>query len=241
MIIYPAVDIRGGKCVRLYQGEFDKEKTYAAEPYKMAKKWEAQGAEFLHLVDLDGARSGVPQNIEAVRKIVESVKIPVELGGGIRTIDSLERVLNLGVKRAILGTSLVRDSAFVKEAVKKFGNRIVAGIDARHGKVSVDGWNRTTDTDAIDLAQELESLGIERLIYTDILCDGTLKGINFSGFRDLAGCLDISIIASGGVTTLDDIVKLKELEPMGVDGVIIGKALYEGVISLKGAIDVARS
>ena len=241
MIIYPAVDILGGKCVRLYQGEFDKEKVYSTEPYKMAQKWEAEGAEFLHLVDLDGARSGSPQNLAAVRKIVESIEIPVELGGGIRTLQALEEVLDLGVRRAILGTALVGNSEFVKAAARTFGDRIVAGIDARHGKVSVEGWNQTTQRDATELAQELQSLGIGCLIYTDILCDGALKGINFEGFKSLALNLDISIIASGGVTTLDDIKRLKELEPLGIEGVIIGKALYEGVISLPGAVEIAKS
>ncbi len=240
MIIYPAVDIRGGKCVRLYQGEFDKEKIYSAEPHRMAQKWESDGAEFLHLVDLDGARTGVPQNLEAVGKIIDTVGIPVQLGGGIRTLASLEKVLDLGVTRAILGTALVKDSDFVQAAVEKFGDRVVAGIDARRGKVAVDGWHRTTEVGTVELAQELQSLGIEHLIYTDILSDGALQGIHLEGFRNLALNLEISIIASGGVTTLDDIMQLKELEPMGVDGIIIGRALYEQVVSLKEAIEAAK-
>lgn len=241
MIIYPAVDIRGGKCVRLYQGEFDKEKIYSSEPYEMAKKWESQGAEFLHLVDLDGALCGLPRNIEAVKKIVESVNIPVELGGGLRTMESLEKVLSLGVERAILGTALIKDPEFAKAAGQKFGDRIIAGIDARYGKVSIDGWSRTTELNAIDMAQDLQSLGIGRIIYTDILCDGALKGINFKAFKELATDLEIPVIASGGVTDLEDIIRLKELEPLGIDGVIIGKALYEGAISLKEAIETAKA
>ncbi len=241
MVIYPAVDIRGGKCVRLYQGEFDKEKVYSGKPYEMARKWENQGAEFLHLVDLDGALSGSPQNIEAVRKIAESVKIPSELGGGIRTFESLTEVLSLGIERAILGTVIVKDLDFVKRACHEFGDRVVAGIDVRHGQVSVDGWSQTTELNAIDVAKELQSLGIRRIIYTDILSDGALRGINFQAFKNLAESLDIPITASGGVTTLEDIVRLKELESLGVDGVIIGKALYEGRISLREAIEVARS
>ncbi len=240
MVIYPAVDIRGGKCVRLYQGEFDKEKVYSDEPYKMAQKWESEGAEFLHLVDLDGALRGSPQNLAAVRKIAETVGIPVELGGGIRDMESLEQVMAAGVERAILGTAIITDPDFVRAACDRFGERVAAGIDARSGKVSISGWSETTELDAIDVALKLKSLGIQRIIYTDILSDGTLGGINFEAFRNLAGRLNIPITASGGVTTVDDIVRLKELEPDGVDGAIIGKALYEGMISLREAIEAGR-
>lgn len=240
MVIYPAVDIRGGKCVRLYQGEFDKEKIYSDEPFQMAKKWEGKGAEFLHLVDLDGAEVGSPQNLEAVKKIVDTVNIPVELGGGIRDMKSLEKVLSLGVERAILGTAIIAEPEFVEDACAKFGDRVAAGIDAREGKVSIKGWKETTRLGAIELAKKLESLGIGRIIYTDILSDGALRGINFEAFREMAGSINIPVIASGGVTTREDLIRLKELEPLGVDGAIIGKALYEGVISLEEAIKTAR-
>lgn len=240
MVIYPAVDIRGGKCVRLYQGQFDKEKVYCNEPYEMARKWESEGAEFLHLVDLDGAASGSPQNLAAVKKIVDIVNIPVELGGGIRDMDSLEKVLALGVERAILGTALIADPDFVQQACTKFGSRVAAGIDAREGKVAISGWNEETKFDVIDIALRLKSLGVRRIIYTDILSDGTLGGIDYKAFSNLANQVNIPITASGGVTTLGDIIRLKQLEPLGVDGVIIGKALYEGAISLKEAIKIAK-
>jgi len=240
MIIYPAVDIRGGKCVRLYQGEFDKEKIYSDDPFQMAKKWESKGAEFLHLVDLDGAEVGLPRNLEAVKKIVDTVGVPVELGGGIRDMESLEKVLGLGVKRAILGTAIIAEPEFVKNACSKFGDRVAAGIDARGGNVSIKGWKETTELDAIELAMKLKSLGIGRIIYTDILSDGALRGINFESFKKMASSVNIPVIASGGVTTSQDLVRLKELEPLGVDGAIIGKALYEGMISLEEAIKTAR-
>lgn len=241
MIIYPAIDIRGGKCVRLYQGEFDKEKIYSDEPFQMAKKWESEGAEFLHLVDLDGAEVGLPKNLEAVKKIVDAVNISVELGGGIRDMKSLEKVLGLGVERAILGTAIIAEPEFVEDACARFGDRVAAGIDARGGKVSIKGWKETTKLDAIELAMKLKSLGIGRIIYTDILSDGALRGINFGAFKEMASNVNVPIIASGGVTTREDLVKLKELEPLGVDGAIIGKALYEGMISLEEAIKTARS
>jgi phosphoribosylformimino-5-aminoimidazole carboxamide ribotide isomerase len=241
MVIYPAVDVRGGKCVRLYQGEFDKEKIYSNEPYEMAKKWESEGAEFLHVVDLDGAASGFPQNLETVKKIVETVKIPIQLGGGIRNMKSLERVLTLGVERAILGTTVVTNPVFIKEACGRFGPKVAAGIDARGDKVSISGWSETTELEVIDVAMKLKSLGVACIIYTDILSDGTLRGINFEAFRNLANCVNIPIIASGGVTTLEDIIRLKELEPIGIAGAIIGKALYEGLISLKEAIKAAKN
>lgn len=241
MVIYPAVDIRGGKCVRLYQGRFDSEKVYSNEPYEIAKKWESEGAEFLHLVDLDGALYGSPKNLEAVERIVQTVEIPVELGGGIRDMESLENVLGVGVERAILGTAIIADPDFVKEACARFGSKVAAGIDARRGKVSISGWKENTDLDAVDVASKLKLLGITRIVYTDILSDGALSGINFEAFENLVNSVKLPVIASGGITTLKDIIRLKELEPLGVDGAIIGKALYESAISLKQAIETAKS
>lgn len=240
MIIYPAIDVMGGKCVRLYQGQADKVKVYADNPADMALRWVEEGAEFLHVVDLDGAFRGSPQNLAAIGNIVKSVNIPVQLGGGLRTLDDLDRVFDAGVSRAILGTSAITNPELVKAACEKHPGKIVIGLDARDGKVSIKGWVENTNIYAVDLAMQLEAYGISRIVYTDILTDGTQKGVNVFATEELAENINIPVIASGGVSTLGDIRQLKPLQPSGVEGVIIGRALYEGNFTLGEAIEIAR-
>lgn len=240
MIIYPAIDVMGGKCVRLYQGRADKIKVYADNPADMALRWAEEGAEFLHLVDLDGAFRGSPQNLAAIENIVKSVDIPVQLGGGLRTLDDLDKVFKTGVSRAILGTSAITDPELVKASCEKYPGKIVIGLDARDGKVSIKGWVEDTNIYAVDLAMQLEAYGISRIVYTDILSDGTQKGVNVFATEELAENISIPVIASGGVSTLSDIRQLKPLQPSGVEGVIIGRALYEGNFTLGEAIELAR-
>ncbi len=241
MIIYPAIDIMDGKCVRLQQGKFDQLKIYSNDPSEIAKKWEAEGARFLHVVDLNGAAAGRPVNLEAIEKLVRSVHIPVQIGGGIRNILSIEQMFDLGVKRVVLGTTVITSPELVAEACLNFGaQNIVAAVDAYQGKVSVSGWREKTSYKAIEIAQKLSLLGLKKLIYTDIASDGMLGGVNLKAVQNLIKSVDISVIVSGGVSTIDDIRKLKRFEEMGVEGIIVGKALYEGTITLKEAIEAGK-
>lgn len=230
MIFFPAVDIKGGKCVRLSQGMADKETVYGENPADRASLWESKGAEYIHVVDLDGAFEGVRKNREIIKEITQRVKAPVQLGGGIRTIEDIEDVLSLGVKRVILGTSVAQRKGFAEEAIKKYGDRIAVSIDAKSGYVALEGWVKVTDIKAVDLAKELERVGLKTLIYTDIAKDGMLSGPNFEEIKTLKENVNIDIIASGGVSTKEDILKLKGL---GVYGAIIGKALYNGNLELE--------
>lgn len=240
MIVYPAVDIMGGKCVRLKQGKPEQSKVYAAEPAKQAKVWEDQGAEFLHVVDLDGAFQGEPKNLEAVEKLVKAVNIPVQLGGGIRDMTTLDKVFKIGVERAILGTSIIIQPEFVAEACKKYTPRVVAALDARDGTVSTCGWKKDTKVEAIDIAEELKESGISKIIFTDITSDGTLRGVNVASVISILGRVNIPVIVSGGVATLEDLALIKEIEPLGAEGIIIGTALYEGAFTLEQAIEVVK-
>lgn len=239
MIIFPAIDILAGKCVRLHQGRYDEVTVYADDPSEFAKVWQSQGAEWLHVVDLDGARDGRPVNLAAVAKLAAQVDLPVQYGGGARTEADLKRLFNIGVRRIVLGTTLITDPEFTAKAVAKFGDRLVAGIDARNGKAAVAGWREDTDVDATDLAVELQSRGIARVIYTDISVDGTRRGPNLEATRTLAESLAIPVIASGGVSALSDIQALMALEGVGVEGVIIGSALYEKSFQLAEALKAA--
>lgn len=236
MIIYPAIDIKDGKCVRLFKGKMDEVTVFSDGPVEMAKKWEEAGARFLHVVDLDGAVEGEPQNLEIVRKIVAAVSVPVQLGGGIRSFESVEEALSAGVRRVILGTIAVKDPALLQKVVGLYGESIAVGIDAREGKVAVSGWIENTPLDAVAVAKRMENVGVKRVIYTDIERDGTLIGPNLSGLRKLLESTTIPIIASGGISVVSDIQKLKELEGLGLEGAIIGRALYVGTISLREAI-----
>lgn len=239
MIIFPAIDIRGGKCVRLLKGDFAKETVFSDKPEEMAKKWQAQGAQFLHLVDLDGALAGRPQNLATVEKILAAVDIPVELGGGIRTLESIDEVLALGVRRVILGSVAVRDPELVKTACAKYGDRIVVGIDAKDGIVAVDGWGVSGDVEATALAKEMKKAGVKTIIYTDISRDGTLAGVNVEATAKLARESGVAVVASGGVKSIADIEALKPYETAGIEGVIVGKSIYMGTLDLAEAIEIA--
>lgn len=240
MIVIPAIDLAGGKCVRLRQGDMNQQTVYGDDPAAMARHWADQGAEMLHVVDLDGAMGGQSANLPAIAAIVNALSIPVELGGGLRTAADVQRVLDLGVHWAIMGTSALRNPEAVKEAVAAHGERIIVGLDARDGRVAVSGWVETSDVSVLDLAREMEALGVRRLICTDIATDGMMVGPNVESLRAIAEAVGCGVIASGGVSKLEDIVALKALEPLGVIGAITGKAIYEGTLDLKEAIAAAR-
>lgn len=240
MIIFPAIDIRDGKCVRLFKGDFNQETVFSDKPEEMAEKWQAEGAEFLHLVDLDGALAGKSQNLATVKKIIAAVNIPVELGGGIRTMENIDEVLALGVKRVILGSVAVKNPELVKEACAKYGERIVVGIDAKDGIVAVDGWGVSGNVDVITLAKEMAKVGVKTIIYTDISRDGTLAGVNVEATAKLARESGINIVASGGVKSTADIKALLPYEKDGIEGVIVGKSIYMKTLDLAEAIEIGR-
>lgn len=239
MIIFPAIDIRGGKCVRLLKGDFAQETVFSDNPAEMAKKWEAAGARFLHLVDLDGALAGRSVNLLTVKSIIDAVSIPVELGGGIRTMANIDAVLAMGVQRVILGSVAVKNPELVREACAKYGERVVVGIDAKDGIVAVDGWGVSGDVDVITLAQEMAKAGVKTIIYTDISRDGTLEGVNVEATARLARESGVNIVASGGVKSTEDIEALKPYEKDGIEGVIVGKSIYMGTLDLGEALAIA--
>lgn len=230
MIIFPAIDIKGGRCVRLEQGLADKETVYGENPAERAALWESKGAQYIHLVDLDGAFEGVRKNREIIKSITSRVKVPVQLGGGIRTIDDIEDVLSMDVSRVILGTSVVQREGFAEEAIKKYGDKIAVSIDAKSGYAALEGWTKVTDIRAVKLAERLEDIGLKTLIYTDISKDGMLSGPNFEEMEIMKKSVNMDIIASGGVSTFGDIARLRN---MGLYGAIIGKALYNGNLVLE--------
>ena len=240
MIIFPAIDIRGGKCVRLEEGRFDRETVFADNPLEAARRWVDAGSEWLHIVDLDGARAGQPVNLEVVKKIAETFDVKIQLGGGVRTLESVAAILSSGVQRVILGSVAVRSPELVSQVCAKYGERIVIGIDARNGEVAVDGWEKSGLLQADELALRMKAAGATRIIYTDISRDGMLTGVNVAATLQLADKSGLKIIASGGVRGMEDIQALQPLTERGVEGVIIGKALYTGTISLKDALRVAR-
>ncbi|MDP2768013.1 MAG: 1-(5-phosphoribosyl)-5-[(5-phosphoribosylamino)methylideneamino]imidazole-4-carboxamide isomerase [Candidatus Methanoperedens sp.] len=240
MLIIPAIDLMGGKVVRLFQGKFNRQKVYSADPVKAAKDWAKQGAKFLHIVDLDGASSGVLKNIEVLKKIVNQAGIGVEFGGGVRSMEAISRLLSLGVARVILGTRAASDAKFLKQAWKKFGEKIIVSIDAKCGKVLTQGWNCKAAKTTLNFARELKAIGFKQLIYTDISKDGTLAGPNISGIKELLKETQLKVIASGGVSDLKDLIKLNKLSQQGLSGVIVGKALYEGKFTLAEALKVMR-
>lgn len=241
MIIFPAIDIRGGRCVRLTEGRFDQETVFADNPVDMACKWASAGAEYLHVVDLDGALAGKPVNLEVVSAIAKAVSVPVQLGGGIRTLDNIEQVLSAGVTRVILGSVAVRSPELVREACRRYDNRIVVGIDARDGQAAVDGWEAAGGVGAEELAKKMAAAGVARIIYTDISRDGTLQGVNVAATASLTKAAGIPVIASGGVKSLADITALKAADSEGgIEGVIVGKAIYTGAVDLAAAIRLAK-
>ncbi len=237
MIVIPAIDLRGGKCVRLIQGNADAETVFSDDPVATAVKWQSKGAGFLHVVDLDGAFTGSPKNLDVVEKMVNALNIPIEMGGGIRDQESIESVFRAGVQRAILGTSALKDPAFAEAMCREYGSRIAVGIDAKDGMVATHGWTKVAEKPAIDFAVEMERAGVKTIIYTDIRKDGMLTGPNIEATKKIAQVTqDVELIASGGVSSLQDIINLRVLEPFGVIGVIIGKALYTGDLQLEDAI-----
>jgi phosphoribosylformimino-5-aminoimidazole carboxamide ribotide isomerase len=229
MVIYPAVDIKDGKCVRLVQGKFDAVTVYSDSPVDMAFKWEKIGAEYLHVIDLDGARNGKIKNIGIIGDIASKLSIPIQVGGGIRTLETIQQLLGKGVQRVILGTAAVRDRKLVAEAVRLFGESIVIGIDAKGGRVAIEGWEKTSDFTSIAFAKMMQDIGVKTIIYTDIARDGMLKGPNLKAMEEMAREVDVDVIASGGVGCHKDVEDLKKT---GVAGVIIGKALYTGNVDL---------
>jgi phosphoribosylformimino-5-aminoimidazole carboxamide ribotide isomerase len=236
MDVIPAIDLLDGRCVRLYQGDYDKSQVYGENPVEMAQQWEAQGANKLHLVDLDGAKQGKPVNLEVIKAIIQEIKIPVQVGGGLRSLESVRQLLDIGVNQVILGTIAVENPNLVLELCQTFPQKIMVGIDARDGKVATKGWLETSEVLATDLAQDMEKLGVAGIIYTDIKRDGTLIGPNKGALRELAEKVKIPIIASGGISSLTDVLSLLSLESLGVTGMITGKALYTGDLNLSEAI-----
>lgn len=236
MILFPAIDIRNGRCVRLTEGKFECETVFAEDPSEMAVRWADAGAEYLHVVDLDGALVGQSANTEVIKRIIAKVKIPVQVGGGIRTLDNIENMLALGVARVILGSVAVRDQELVREACQKFPGRVVVGIDAKNGEVAVEGWGIGGGIGAIELAKKMAAVGVEHIIFTDISRDGMLSGVNVEATAELAKASGIKVIASGGVSSLADIKALQAHAADGIEGCIIGKAIYTGALDLKEAL-----
>lgn len=236
MDVIPAIDLLEGRCVRLFQGDYERSQVFDENPVAVARRWEAEGATRLHLVDLDGAKAGKPENWQAIEAIARAVSIPIQVGGGLRDADRVSALFDLGVRAAILGTVAVENPALVGQLSAKFPGQIIVGIDAREGKVATRGWLETSEVMAVDLAKQMEEMGAAAIIYTDIKRDGTLKGPNLDALRELASAVSTPVIASGGVSTVSDLLSLLGLVPLGVSGVIVGKALYTGDVSLERAI-----
>lgn len=241
MLIIPAIDLKAGKCVRLLQGRKEDETVFSSDPAAVARRWASEGAELLHVVDLDGAFEKRPRNTDSVQKIVAAVPIPVQVGGGIRDAETIERYLDLGVSRVILGTEAIRNPQLVEAACRDFPGRIVVGIDARNGMVAIEGWVETTGTSAVALARRFEDCGVAAINFTDIQRDGMQSGPNLLETRKLAESISIPVVASGGVAGIEDIRNLLALEPFGVTGIITGKALYTGDLDLAQAIALTKT
>lgn len=237
MRIYPAIDIKDGKCVRLFKGQFSDVTVYGDSPAEMAKKWEAQGGEYIHVVDLDGALRGHGVNADIIKNICSSVNVPVQTGGGIRTMEDIEAKLSCGISRVIIGTKAVSDREFVKRTIDKYGEKIVIGIDAKDGMVAIEGWEKTSNFTAIEFAEKMVSIGVKTIVYTDIATDGTLAGPNVSAMSEMVKAVNADIIASGGIGSLEHI---KSLMPTGVEGVIVGKALYTEKVNLTEAVKAVK-
>ena len=239
MKIIPAIDIQNGNCVRLRQGDFAQETIFDKNPLNIAKKWVDEGAERLHLVDLDGARYGSPINLDIISNICkEFPKTPIQIGGGIRDLETAENYLLAGATYIIIGTKAVEEPKFVKELCKKFPGNIIVGVDAKNGEVATDGWESVSDKNVVELSKEFENIGVSEIVYTDIEKDGMMKGLNMDATLNLAKSVNIPIIASGGVSCLDDVRKMKPYIGSGISGIIIGRALYEKKITIKEAKDV---
>jgi phosphoribosylformimino-5-aminoimidazole carboxamide ribotide isomerase len=233
MIILPAIDIKDGQCVRLFQGDYAQVTTYDSDPVQVARRWQDAGSSWLHLVDLDGAKAGYPVNAELIKRIRAATTLHIEVGGGIRTLDHIEQMLDLGVDRVILGTVAITDRALLQEALACWQERIVVGLDARDGYVAITGWLETSQVKAVDLAAELSALGVQRFVYTDIARDGALTGPNLKALTEMQQAVTSALVASGGVSSLAD---LQALAQSGVEGTIVGKAIYTGAVDLATAI-----
>lgn len=238
MIIIPAIDLKEGQCVRLRQGIMEDSTVYSDNPVEVAKRWEHMGADIIHVVDLDGAIAGKPVNHKIIKDITESVDIRIQIGGGIRDLKTVEEYINIGVYRIVLGTIAVKNPLLVEDACNSYPGQIAVGIDAKDGMVAIKGWTEKTEEKATEFATELEDLGVSIIIYTDISRDGMLTGPNISAVKEMAMSLSIPIIASGGVSSIDDLLALHALEDFGVEGAIVGKALYTGDIDLKKALEI---
>ncbi len=236
MIIFPAIDIKNGQVVRLIQGKFDQVTEYSNDPVSVAKQWEQRGAQWLHVVDLDGAKSGQIQNKDVILKIVKAVHIPVQMGGGVRSSADVDNMLNGGVSRVVLGTRAIEDRAFFKETLAKGKEKVAVSLDCNKGMVAQRGWTTTSNIKATDVVKELEALGLKCLIYTDIARDGMLTGPNIKELNDILNATQIPVIASGGISCLNDIKELMKLVPKGLIGAITGKAIYEGKLNLEEAL-----
>ena len=241
MVIIPAIDLKDGKCVRLAQGDFSRMTVYAENPAEIAVQWQAQGAERIHIVDLDGSLAGSPRNREVILNLVRAVRIPIEVGGGIRDIKTVEFYVSHGIRWVILGTAALKNEVFVKEACQVFRGHVMVGIDAKDGLAAIEGWTEKTSESAVDVARRYEDYGLEAVIYTDIKRDGMETGINIEATRIFAEAIEIPVIASGGVAGIEDIKKVVEIETDGIMGIIVGKALYTGGLYLPEAIMMAKS
>lgn len=237
MLLIPAIDLKDGQCVRLKQGDMDQATIFSEDPAAMARKWVDLGARRLHLVDLNGAFAGKPKNLEAIEAILDEVgdEIPVQLGGGIRSLETIEKYLDAGLSYVIIGTAAVKDPGFLQDACSAFAGSIIVGLDAKDGKVATDGWSKLTGHEVIDLARKFEDYGVESIVYTDIGRDGMLQGINIEATVKLAQAVGIPVIASGGLSNIYDIEKLCEVEELGVEGVICGRAIYSGDLDFASA------
>jgi phosphoribosylformimino-5-aminoimidazole carboxamide ribotide isomerase len=241
MMIIPAVDIKNGKCVRLVQGRMEDETVFSNDPAAMARQWADAGAELIHVVDLDGAFEKSPRNLDAVKNIIDTVDTPIQLGGGIRTERTVKTLLDMGVKRVIIGTEAINNPEWVMQISRRFPGQVVIGIDARNGRVAIEGWTETTHTQAVDLAKRFEDCGVAAINFTDIYRDGMQTGPNIAETGRLAEAISIPVVASGGVATIDDIKNLLPLEKVGVTGVITGKALYSGTLDFRQALLLVQS
>lgn len=241
MIVIPAIDIKNGKCVRLLQGRMDAETVFSDDPAAMGRRWENDGAALIHVVDLDGAVGKRPVNLDTVRKIIDQVNVPVQVGGGIRDMETIRMYMEQGVSRVIIGTEAIKNPDLVKTACREFPGQIVVGIDAKDGKVAIEGWTRTTEVTAVDLAKQFEDCGVAAINFTDIARDGMRTGPNLAETEKLALAISIPVVASGGVSSIEDIKNLLPLEAAGVIGVITGRALYDGSLDLKAAIAILKN
>ncbi len=238
MNIYPAIDIRKGKCVRLNQGDFSKETVYLEDPTEAAKRWQNKGAKWIHVVDLDGAKSGNPVNIDVIKRIRKTVDVNIQLGGGIRDEETAENYINLGINRIIFGSSAVKNLSLIETAIKKFGaEKVAVGLDVRKDEVAINGWVKDSGVKTEEMLKKLKNTGLKTIIYTDISKDGMMQGPNIAGIEKVLSFDDFSVIASGGISSMQDLEQLARYEKKGLDGAIIGKALYNGTLNLKAVLE----